>query len=112
MTQRYKLIVNVPATHADDVRRAIGAAGAGRIPLYEFTSFSISGLGRFTPRAGANPHIGEIGRAETVEEEQIQVDVMEPDVHNVIAALNAAHPYEEIGYELYKVLSESDIPVY
>lgn len=108
MVNRYKLIVNVPVTHADAVRKAMGDAGAGRVSLYQDCSFSVRGVGRFTPRPGANPHIGAIGIPETVEEEQIQVDIMKDDVKAVVAAMKDAHPYEEIGYELYPVLSEDD----
>lgn len=101
MSQRYKVIVNVPLTHADIVRKALGDAGAGRVARYSHCSFSVRGTGRFTPLAGANPHIGEIGRPETVEEEQIQVDVMRDDMRAVISALKESHPYEEPGYEIY-----------
>lgn len=105
---RYKLVVNVPMTHADAVRQAIGDAGGGRVDKYSHCSFSIRGTGRFTPQAGANPHIGRIGLPETVEEEQIQADVMKEDMKSVLAAMIAAHPYEEIGYEIYPVLSGDD----
>lgn len=101
MPERYKLIVNVPLTHADAVRKALGDAGAGRYGHYSHCSFSIRGTGRFLPGAGATPHIGKPGKPETVEEEQIQVDVALEDIHAVIAALKATHPYEEIGYEVY-----------
>lgn len=105
---RYKLVVNVPASHADAVRKAMGDAGAGRAGHYAHCSFSIRGTGRFTSEPGANPHIGRIGIPETVEEEQIQVDVMKEDMKPALAAMIAAHPYEEIGYEIYPVLSGDD----
>lgn len=108
MPQRYKLVVNVPLTHADAVRQALGEAGAGRASHYSHCSFSIRGTGRFTPGAAANPHIGRPGKPEQVEEEQIQVDVMDHDMQAVVAALKSTHPYEEIGYEIYRVYSESD----
>lgn len=105
MSNRLKLVVNVPLTHAEAVRKALGDAGAGRVAKYSHCSFSTRGTGRFTPLAGAQPHIGSIGVPETVEEEQIQVDVMEADIKAVITALKQAHPYEEIGYEVYRVES-------
>ena len=108
MAGRYKLIVNVPLTHADAVRRAMGKAGAGKVGNYTQSSFSVRGLGRFLPGAGANPHTGEPGRLETVEEEQIQVDVLHGDIKAVLSALRESHPYEEIGYEIYPVLSADD----
>ena len=98
----YKLIVNVPLTHADDVRQALGDAGAGRVGLYSHCSFSVRGMGRFLPLAGATPHIGRVGVPEQVEEEQIQVNVTSADLPAVLQALRKAHPYEEPGYELYR----------
>lgn len=100
---RFKLVVNVPLSHADAVRKALGDAGAGRIGNYSHCSFSTRGTGRFTPQAGASPHIGTIGHTETVEEEQIQVDVRQADMTAVLQALKQAHPYEEIGYEIYRL---------
>lgn len=106
MVARYKLVVNVPLTHADAVRKALGDAGTGRVGTYSHCSFSVRGQGRFTPLVGANPHIGQIGTPEVVEEEQIQVDVNDADIKPVLTALKAAHPYEEIGYEIYRLLDE------
>lgn len=101
--KRLKLIVNVPLTHVEAVRKALGDAGAGRVRNYSHCSFSIRGTGRFTPLTGANPHIGAVGTPEVVEEEQIQVDVMQSDIAAVLVAMRAAHPYEEIGYEVYEL---------
>lgn len=102
MTKLYKLVVNVPLTHADAVRKAIGDAGAGQVGNYSHCSFSICGTGRFLPNERANPHIGRSGTLETVEEEQIQVDVTRDKLSNVISAMRSAHPYEEIGFEIYE----------
>ncbi|MDB5491753.1 MAG: NIF3-like protein [Micavibrio sp.] len=104
MPARYKLSVNVPVSHADAVRKAIGDAGAGRAEHYSHCSFSLRGMGRFTPIAGASPYIGQVGVAETVEEEQIQTDLLEADIRPVLAAMRAAHPYEEIGFELVRLV--------
>ena len=109
MKGRYKLIVNVPLTHADAVRHALGAAGAGAINNYSHCSFSMRGTGRFLPGEGANPHIGTVGKLEEVEEEQILVDVLHKDLKGVITALIDAHPYEEIGYEIYQLFDESTL---
>jgi len=102
MARSFKLVINVPLSHADAVRQALGNAGAGRVGNYSHCSFSVRGTGRFTPMSGATPHIGAIGAAARVEEEQIQVDVNEADLKPVLAALRDAHPYEEIGYDIYE----------
>ena len=106
MSARYKLVFNVPLTHADAVRKAVGDAGAGRVGNYGHCSFSVLGTGRFTPLEGADPHIGAVGKPEVVDEEQVQVDVNEGDLRAVLAALKGAHPYEEIGYELYHLAAD------
>jgi hypothetical protein len=105
----YKLVFNVPLSHADRVRRAIGDAGAGQVGNYSHCSFSVRGTGRFLPNSNANPHIGKAGIFEEVEEEQIQVDVKQDRVQTVIDALLEAHPYEEVGFEVYEQLDWREI---
>src|SRR6188768_506653 len=62
----YKIVVYVPETHADKLRKAMGNAGAGKIGKYSHCTFTIKGTGRFKPLEGANPTIGEIGNLEEV----------------------------------------------
>ena len=99
----YKLVTYVPVTHAENVRQAIGEAGAGKIGNYTFCSFSVRGTGRFQPEEGAHPAIGVVGKLKSVEEERIEVIVLDHHIQNVIAALKKAHPYEEVAYEVYKL---------
>lgn len=106
MSQRYKLIVNVPLTHADAVREAMAAAGAGHYGAYSHCSFSMRGVGRFMPGADSHPFLGERGKLEVVEEEQIQVDVQHENMKAVLAAMKAAHPYEVIGHEIHQLVDE------
>lgn len=105
MTKKYKLVVYVPLTHADAVRSAIGEAGAGVIGNYTHCSFSVRGVGRFKPEEGATPFIGEVGKLENVEEERIEVTVSEEALERVIAAMKSAHPYEEVAYDVYSLVS-------
>ncbi len=42
-----KLVVFVPISHSDIVRKALGEAGAGKIGNYDFCSFSSRGVVRF-----------------------------------------------------------------
>jgi hypothetical protein len=104
---RFKLVVTVPVAQAEAVREAIGKAGGGRLGNYSFCSFSAAGVGRFRPEAGAQPHIGEVGRLETVEEERIEVTCEAAVVSDVIAAINQAHPYEEVALDVYRL---EDLP--
>lgn len=96
-----KIVVYVPLTHAEAVRAAIGEAGGGKSGNYSFCSFSVRGMGRFRPEVGANPHIGEVGRREEVEEERIEVTCAPDVIGKVIAAIKAVHPYEEIALDVY-----------
>ena len=99
-----KLVTFVPVTHAETVRQAMAEAGAGRIGDYEACAFTLRGTGHFRPGAGTDPHIGEAGGAdEAVEEVRIEAEVMRWDVGRVLAAAKAAHPYEEVAYDLYPV---------
>lgn len=102
-TERYKLVVFVPLSHADAVRDAIHAAGGGTLGNYSHASFSSRGVGRFKPKQGANPAVGQIGELNEVEEERIEVLVDKAVVDDVVAAMKKAHPYEEPAYDLYKL---------
>lgn len=97
----YKLVVFTPATHADAVRAALGDSGAGYIGKYSHCSFSATGTGRFLPHDGARPYLGTIGAPETVREERIETIVPEALLEATIRAMLAAHPYEEVAYDVY-----------
>ncbi len=99
----YHLLIYVPLSHADAVRKALAESGAGNIGNYDSCSFSAKGIGRFRPLKGANPHIGLEGRIEEVEEERIEVVVEEDKLSNVIGAIKKVHPYEEPAMHLWKM---------
>jgi len=98
-----KLTVYVPVADADRVRAALADAGAGRIGDYDQASFSTPGEGRFRPLEGAAPTIGSVGRPEVVEE--VRVEVVLPRGHRapVVAAMLAAHPYEEPAFDVVEL---------
>lgn len=72
-SRHVKIVVFAPESHADAVRKALGDAGAGAIGDYTHCSFSVKGVGRFTPLAGSDPAIGEVGKPEAAVEERIEV---------------------------------------
>lgn len=99
-----RLNVYVPYTHVEQVRHAMTNAGAGHITNdYRDCSYSVSGVGRFTPVQSAQPTIGEVGKPEEVAEERIEVIVKDSDLKNVIQAMIQAHPYEEPVFETYTI---------
>lgn len=98
-----KLTTYVPLSHAEQVRAALADAGAGAIGDYDSCSFSAPGEGRFRPLAGASPTIGEVGRAEVVLEERIEMVLPRARRAAVVSALLAAHPYETPAHDVVEV---------
>jgi hypothetical protein len=96
-----KLIVYVPVSHADKVRKAMGDAGGGRIGNYTHCTFSWRGTGRFVPGEGSDPTIGKPGELVATEEEGISIAVERKDLSAVVKALREAHPYEEVAFDLH-----------
>ncbi len=76
-TRLKKLVVFVPVSHAEDIRKVLGNAGAGSIGNYSHCSFSAKGTGRFMPGENTNPFLGEAGRLEEVEEVRLETIVPE-----------------------------------
>lgn len=104
-----KIVVFVPKSHTDIVRKAMGDAGAGRIGNYSHCSYSVDGIGRFLPLEGANPTIGEVGKPEEVQEERIECICDKDKAKAVIAAMRKVHPYEEVAFDIYPLLSEDEL---
>ncbi|MEL6616889.1 MAG: Nif3-like dinuclear metal center hexameric protein, partial [Bacteroidota bacterium] len=102
-----KLVVFVPTTHANAVRQAMAEAGAGQIGAYRDCSFSTSGEGRFRPTEGTDPHVGTKGDVHMEPEERIEVLVERWALGRVVRAMQAAHPYEEVAYDVYAVEQSS-----
>lgn len=105
MKELVKLVVFVPEESADEVRKAIGEAGAGRIGDYSFCSYSVKGTGRFMPGDEANPYIGLAGELETVDEERIEVTCKKSQAAGIAKAIKQAHPYEEVVIDIYSMLT-------
>ncbi|MED1725314.1 Nif3-like dinuclear metal center hexameric protein [Brevibacillus parabrevis] len=95
-----KLVVFVPATHREAVFTAMSEAGAGHVGNYSHCSFQVGGTGTFLPGDGTNPHIGSQGKLEHVEEVRIEMVVPASRQAAVIKAMQAAHPYEEVAYDV------------
>ena len=97
----YKLVWFVPREALEATRDAVFAAGAGRIGDYERCSWYTAGTGTFFGGAGTEPSIGQAGREERVAELRVETVVPEDRIREVVDALVAAHPYEEVAYDLY-----------
>lgn len=97
------LVVYVPEADAEALIDALSAAGAGSVGDYERCAFTAAGTGTFRPRPGANPTIGTIGDTEEVVETRVEMVVPRPSRAAVVAALQAAHPYEEPAFHLLEM---------
>jgi dinuclear metal center YbgI/SA1388 family protein len=97
-----KWVVPVPVDDATKVRRAMFDAGAGHIGNYRDCSWSVTGQGQFLPTEGAQPALGSVGELELVEESRIEVIAPRRIRAGVLAALRAAHPYEEVAFDAFE----------
>lgn len=101
MSARYKLVWFVPEEALDATREAVFSAGAGRIGDYERCSWYTAGTGTFQGGEGTDPAIGEPGREERAPELRVETVVPAEKSNAVVRALLAAHPYEEVAFDLY-----------
>lgn len=99
----YKVVTFVPPEHLDRVSEALFRAGAGVIGDYRGCSFRAEGTGTFLPGIGASPAYGEAGRMNEVRELRLEVLVEKTRLGRALAALYAAHPYEEPAVDVYAV---------
>ena len=99
-----KLVTFVPREHTAAVLSALSAAGAGVIGEYDHCGFRSEGTGTFRPSPDAHPHLGERGEVNEVAEHRLEVVVPRAGLDAAVAALWAAHPYEEVAYDVYPLL--------
>lgn len=103
--EQVKVVTFVPEEVVDDLVTALSEAGAGRIGNYDACSFRVAGYGSFMAGEGAAPAVGRAGEMNV--EREIRVEMLAPKSREaaVIAALGAAHPYEEPAFDVYDVRS-------
>jgi hypothetical protein len=99
----HKLVWFVPEEALDATRDAVFAAGAGRIGAYERCSWYTAGTGTFLGGEGKEPTVGTAGREERTRELRVETVVPGDHAGAAVAALIAAHPYEEVAYDLYRL---------
>ena len=104
VVSRVKFVWFVPLSHLDATRAAVFEAGAGRIGDYERCSWYTAGTGTFFGGAVTAPAVGERGKEEHVAELRVETVVPADRLEEVVAALRAAHPYEEPAYDVYSLL--------
>lgn len=99
-----KWVVYVPRENAAAVQDAVFEAGAGHIGDYSHCSWSVEGIGQFLPQEGASPAIGSVGAVERVAEDRFEVVAPARARAAVLAAMRAAHPYEEPAFDIFALV--------
>lgn len=95
-----KWVIYVPPENAEAVRTAVFGAGAGQIGDYSHCSWSVTGAGQFLPHEGAVPAIGTVGALERLPEDRVEVIAPAGRRAHILAAMRAAHPYEEPAFDV------------
>lgn len=98
-----KFVVFVPEAGAEAVIDAMAAAGAGHVGNYERCAFRSTGEGTFRPLPGASPHLGAVGDTELVAEARLEMVASRHLRTAVVAAMRAAHPYEEPAFNVLEL---------
>jgi dinuclear metal center YbgI/SA1388 family protein len=96
-----KLVTFVPVDATAMVIDAVAHAGAGVIGEYTHCSFRVTGRGTFLPSDRARPAVGDRGSLNEVEEDRLEVVVPRERLAETVEAMIAAHPYEEVAYDVY-----------
>jgi len=95
-----KLVVFVPKENQATFSQALFAAGAGNIGNYSECSFASEGVGTFRPNESAQPAIGNADTTSSVQEVKLEFIVGKHQLNNVLNAMRANHPYEEIAFDV------------
>ena len=101
-----KLVTYVPVEHCNKVMDAMFEAGAGNIGDYSNCSFSSDGNGSFMAGENSNPYCGNKGELHIEEERRLEVILPSFIKNKVIAALMAAHPYEEPAFDIIPLANQ------
>ncbi len=100
----YKITFYAPTTHVEQVKNAMFTAGAGKIGEYSHCAWQVLGEGQFMPLDKSNAFIGEKNQIEKVPEYKVEIVCAVEYIHDAIAALKQAHPYEEPAYQVMQTI--------
>jgi dinuclear metal center YbgI/SA1388 family protein len=102
-----KLVTFIPESHLEKVKSALFEAGAGVTGNYDHCGFASPGTGSFRAGENANPYVGESGKNHFENEIRFETILFSHLKTNVIKALLATHPYEEVAFDLYPLDNEN-----
>jgi hypothetical protein len=100
----YKICFFVPEDHAEAVKSAMFAAGAGKIGDYDSCCWQTAGQGQFRPLAGSQPFIGQQGEVERVIEYKVEMVCTAELMGAALKALHDSHPYEEPAFDIIEMV--------
>ncbi len=103
-----KIVVFTPPGELSRVADAAFSAGAGIIGQYYDCAFFSHGIGAFCGGEGSKPTIGHAGRHEATEEVRLEMICPRADVARAVAAVRAAHSYEEPAIDVYPLADSFD----
>lgn len=101
-----KVVTFVPVADTERVVDALTAAGAGAVGAYSRSAFTSTGTGTFLPGAGARPALGVVGQVSSVAESRLEMVLARDRRRDVVAALRAAHPYEEPAFDVLELVDD------
>lgn len=105
----YQLTFYVPASHLDQVKNALFAAGAGQFNDYDQCAWQTLGQGQFRPLDNSQPFLGQIGKLERVAEYKVEMICADDRIKAAVTALLTTHPYQQPAYTIYKILDAADL---
>lgn len=104
----YQIIVYVPQSHTETLKKALFDVGAGSYQNYDRCSWQSQGIGQFRPLQGANPTIGTWGVLEQIDEIKLEMICTSEKIKTVLSALVNTHPYEEPSYGVIEMKTLED----
>ena len=99
----YLISFYVPLESKEKVKNAMFQKKAGKVGRYESCSFETKGKGQFKPMKDSNPHIGNIDQISSVDEFKVEMVCEKKYIKDVVKEMKAAHPYEEVAYNIIKL---------
>ena len=99
----YTLCFYVPTDHAETVKTAVFAAGAGRLGNYAECAWQTRGTGQFRPLPGSRAFIGGEGRLERIDEYKVEMLCPGACLKKAVAALLRTHPYETPAFGYWEI---------
>ena len=98
-----QLVVYCPCDYSANLKTVLFENGAGSIGHYSHCSFSLVGEGTFRPKAGSKPFRGKIGGDHIEKEDRIEVIYSKDNEESILRAMQHAHPYQEVAYQIYSI---------